>query len=131
MRRDTEIYVLFKTGELLDFFTSVRRKSYKVVWLVRQGRRVKLQTEDKEYSLQPYRVCNLSKAPAVTDPEVDVIDLCSKHVRRLTGSMKQYPPNSSSRVEMIVNFETNEFCMIRLDGYPETASPWDAMVQGD
>lgn len=128
MRRNTELYVIFNTVALLDFFAGVRRRSYKVVWLVRHGKRVELRTEDGKYTLSPRRVSNPGGVETGKDPEVDVIDLCSKCVRRITGSVKQKAPDAASRVEIVISTLTGEFCIIRMDGYSERTSPWDAIL---
>jgi len=128
MRRLNEVYVLFKTGVLFDFLSGVRQKSYKSVWLVRQDSRVLIQTDDAKYTLKPYRVCHSKLIPTGKHPEVDVIDLCNKYVRKLTGSGAQNPPDRGSRVEIVLNYDTGDYCMIRMDGYSERASPWDAIL---
>jgi hypothetical protein len=131
MRRSNEVYVLFRTVLLFDFLESIRRKAYKSVWLVREGSRVYLQTEDSKHALEPYRVCNSKRIPTGIHPEVDIIDLCCKYIRKLTTSGRQKAPNAASRVEIILNYDTGELCLVRLDRCSERVSPWDVILEGD
>ena len=124
MRRDHELYVLFKTLPLVQFLTGVRGKSYKEVWLVRDQKKVHLQTPDDEHRLVPYRLINITKIPFGTHPTVDIIDLCSKPVHKLVKRIKKYPPDHTSRVEVVLGHASDLFCFIRMDGHSERVSPW-------
>jgi hypothetical protein len=124
VRRDHELYVLFRTLPLVEYITGVRKQSYKEVWLVRDSMTVYLRTPDDLHRLRPYKLINITKAPTGSYPTVDVIDLCSKQVHKLVKRIRKYPPDHTSRVEIVLGRETGMFCFVRMDGYSERVSPW-------